>query len=67
MYLKHVIACNQHMFYPMKRANDIYLKALHKQSQADHSLFIKHSSRATVMAPIAYVNDIVVTANDNDI
>lgn len=50
------------MFYPMKWVKDIYLKALHKQSQADHSLFIKHSSRGTVMAPIVYVivDDIVV-------
>ena len=35
-----------------------------KQSQRDHTLFIKHSSQGTVIALIVYVDDIVLTGND---
>jgi hypothetical protein len=36
-----------------------------KQSQADHTLFIKHSSQGKVTALIMYVEDIVLTGNDD--
>jgi hypothetical protein len=37
----------------------------YKQSQADHTLFIKHSSQGKVTALIMYVDDIVLTGNDD--
>jgi len=37
----------------------------YKQSQADHTLFIKHSSQGKVTALIVYVDDIVLTGNDD--
>jgi len=37
----------------------------YKQSQADHTLFIKHSSQGKITALIVYVDDIVLTGNDD--
>jgi hypothetical protein len=37
----------------------------YKQSQANHTLFIKHSSQGNVTALIVYVDDIVLTRNDD--
>ena len=36
----------------------------YKQSQGDHTLFIKHSASGGVIALLVYVNDIIVTGND---
>ena len=36
----------------------------YKQSQGDHTLFIKHSTLRGVIALLAYVNNIIVTRND---
>ena len=36
----------------------------YKQSQGDHTLFIKHSTSRRVTALIVYVDDIIVTGND---
>lgn len=36
----------------------------YKQSQGDHTLFIKHSASRGVMAFLVYVDDIIVTGND---
>jgi hypothetical protein len=38
----------------------------YNQSQADHTLFIKHSITGKVTALIVYVDDIVLTGNDNE-
>jgi hypothetical protein len=35
----------------------------YKQSQADHTLFIKHSSQGKVTTSIMYVDEIVLTGN----
>ena len=35
----------------------------YKQSQADHTLFIKHSIAGGVTALLVYVDDIIVTGN----
>ena len=41
------------------------MKAMsYKKSQGDHTLFIKHSASGGVTALIVYVDDIVVTGND---
>jgi hypothetical protein len=37
----------------------------YKQSQADHTLFIKHSSQGKVTTLIVYVDGIVLTRNDD--
>jgi hypothetical protein len=37
----------------------------YKQSQADHTLFIKHTTQEKVTALIVYVDDIVLTGNDD--
>ena len=37
----------------------------YKQSQGDHTLSIKHSISGRVIALIVYVDDIIVTRNDN--
>jgi hypothetical protein len=37
----------------------------YKQSQADHTLFIKHSTQGMVTILIVYVDDIVLTGNDD--
>ena len=37
----------------------------YRQSQGDHTLFIKHSSSGGVTALLVYVNDIIVTGNDD--
>jgi restriction endonuclease Mrr len=37
----------------------------YKQSQTDHTLFIKHSTQGKVTALIVYVDDIVLTGNDD--
>ncbi|RVX23271.1 Retrovirus-related Pol polyprotein from transposon RE1 [Vitis vinifera] len=36
----------------------------YKQSQGDHTLFIKHSAIGGVTALLVYVDDIIVTGND---
>ena len=36
----------------------------YKQSQGDHTLFIKHSAAGRVTALLVYVDDIIVTGND---
>ena len=36
------------------------------QSQADHTLFIKHSLQGKVTALIVYVDDMVLTGNDEE-
>ena len=36
----------------------------YKQSQGDHIIFIKHSTAGGVIALLVYVNDIIVTVND---
>ena len=36
----------------------------YKQSQGDHTLFIKHSAARGVTALLIYVDDIIVTGND---
>ena len=36
----------------------------YKQSQGDHTLFIKHSTTGGVTALLVYVDDIIVTGND---
>ena len=36
----------------------------YKQSQGDHTLFIKHSAAGGVIALLVYVDDIIVTGND---
>ena len=36
----------------------------YKQSQGDHTLFIKHSVAGRVTALLVYVDDIIVTGND---
>ena len=36
----------------------------YKQSQGDHTLFIKHSTAGGVTALLVYVDDIIVTRND---
>ena len=38
----------------------------YKQSQADHTLFVKHSSSGGETALLVYVGDIVVTENDSE-
>ena len=37
----------------------------YKQSQGDHVLFIKHSTAGGVTALLVYVDDVIVTGNDN--
>jgi hypothetical protein len=37
----------------------------YKQSQADHTLFIKHSTQGKITALIVYVDDIVLISNDD--
>ena len=41
------------------------LKYDFKQSQGDHTLFIKHSSQGKLTALIVYVDDIVLTGDDD--
>ena len=36
----------------------------YKQSQGEHTLFIKHSVAGGVIALLVYVDDIIVTGND---
>ena len=36
----------------------------YKQSQGDHTLFIKHSTTRGVTVLLVYVNDIIATGND---
>ena len=38
----------------------------YKQSQGDHTLFIKHSATGGVTALLVYVDDIIVTGNDRE-
>jgi hypothetical protein len=37
----------------------------YKQSQANHTLFIKHSSQGKVIALIVYIDNIILTVNDD--
>jgi hypothetical protein len=37
----------------------------YRQSQGDHTLFIKHSPLGGVTALLVYVNDIIVTGDDD--
>lgn len=37
----------------------------YKQSQRDHTLFIKYSSSGTITALLVYVDDIIVTGDDD--
>ena len=37
----------------------------YRQSQGDHTLFIKHSSLGGLTALLVYVDDIIVTGNDD--
>ena len=37
----------------------------YRQSQGDHTLFIKHSSSGGLTALLVYVDDIIVTRNDD--
>lgn len=37
----------------------------YRQSQGDHTLFIKHSDKGGVTAVLVYVDDIIVTGNDD--
>ena len=37
----------------------------YRQSQGDHTLFIKHSSSGKLTALLVYVDDIIVTGNDD--
>ena len=39
-------------------------ESVYKQSQGDHALFIKHSAVGGVTALLVYVDDIIVTGND---
>jgi len=48
-----------------KRFSQAMQRFGYKQSQADHTLFIKHSSQGKVTALIVYVDDIVLTGNDD--
>ena len=38
----------------------------YKQSQRDHTLFIKHSNSMEVTTLLVYVNDIIVMRNDEN-
>jgi len=40
------------------------MESEYKQSQGDHTLFIKHSAAGGVTALLLYVDDIIVTGND---
>lgn len=42
----------------------VMLSMGYKQSQGDHTLFIKHSASGGVTALLVYVDDIIVTGND---
>jgi hypothetical protein len=41
-------------------------KCCYKQSQVDHTLFIKRSSQGEITILIVYVGDIVLTGNDDE-
>ena len=47
-----------------ERFTQAMLKYGFKQSQGDHTLFIKHSSQGKVTVLIVYVDDIVLTCDD---
>jgi len=58
-------------FYGLKQSSRAWfgrfatvVKAMRKQSQGDHTLFIKYSTSGRVTLLIVYVDDIVVTGND---
>ncbi|XP_022883589.1 uncharacterized protein LOC111400403 [Olea europaea var. sylvestris] len=44
--------------------NTVSKDSQYKQSQGDHTLFIKHLSTEGVSAHLVYVDDIIVTGND---
>ncbi|RVW82773.1 Retrovirus-related Pol polyprotein from transposon RE1 [Vitis vinifera] len=44
--------------------NTVMKDSGYKQSQGDHTLFIKHSATGGVTALLVYVDDIIVTGND---
>lgn len=43
------------------------LKCGYKQSQGDHTLFIRHSTQGKITALIVYVDDIVITGDDVEV
>jgi len=45
------------------RFTDVMKTTKYKQSQGDHTLFIKHSTSSGVTAVIVYVEDAVVIGN----
>nr|CAN68477.1 hypothetical protein VITISV_029627 [Vitis vinifera] len=47
-----------------ERFTKVMKESRYKQSQGDHTLFIKHSAAGGVTALLVYVNDIIVTRND---
>ena len=47
-----------------ERFTKVMLALGFKQSQEDHTLFIKHFDSLGVMALLVYVDDIIVTGND---
>ena len=36
----------------------------YRQSRGDHTLFIKHSQKGSLIALLVYVDDIIITGND---
>lgn len=46
------------------RFSKVMMTVGYKQSQGDHTLFIKHSASGGVTALLVYVDDIIVTGND---
>lgn len=49
-----------------KRFSQAMQRFNYKQSQADYTLFTKHSTQGKISALIVYVDDIVVTGNDDE-
>ena len=47
-----------------ERLEKVMKEPRYKQSQGDHTLFIKHSATGGVTALLVYVDDIIVTGND---
>ena len=47
-----------------RRFAKVTKESRYKQSQGDHTLFIKHSAARGVTALLVYVDDIIVTGND---
>ena len=47
-----------------ERFAKVVKESRNKQSQGDHTLFIKHSTAGGVTVLLVYVDDIIVTGND---